>query len=103
MKELKCLCDNCFRTSGRNEVLTMGLGGNKDCDICGSTCNAILGYNWVWAELNVYTFELYGYNGNIIAENMHQALYKIIDVYFTLPYPDQELVRIDIKCKLKKD
>ena len=49
--------------------------------------------------IHAYDFEIYGNTGEIMAENMHQALYKVIDIYFRLPYPSQEHVRVDIKCK----
>ena len=42
-----CLCDKCFKGE---ESLTMGLIGDRDCDICGSICNEDEGYNFIWSS-----------------------------------------------------
>lgn len=49
--------------------------------------------------MHAYDWELYGHFGTFDAINMQEALHKIIDFYGKLPYPSEDLVRIDIKCK----
>lgn len=53
-------------------------------------------------ELHTFDWAIHSCSGKVQAHDMKDALHKVINIYFTFPYPSYDFARLDIKCKKRE-
>jgi len=49
-----------------------------------------------------FEWKMANFFGEVEAENMKEALHKLIDIYMNFPYVDETFERIDLYCREKE-